>query len=161
MGGIIQTGRHYASTAAQSLKEYKRNQQHFMQLADRAKQAMSQTQQAHALQTGYLFRSAVEKNRLLQEAAREENSQLQNNLAHAGIDGSSVSAQLLLEKNKLAAQKAQEKITQEVASKISEENTKTAQALEALRAQQGQARAKANRKSTIWKITKQLFSLFK
>ena len=161
MGGIIQAGRNYTSTAAQSIREYKKNKQYFMQVAQQARQARFQAQQEHALQTGYLFRSAAEKNRLLQEAAREENSTLQNNLAHGGVDGSSVTAQLLLEKNKLAAQKAQEKIAQELAAKISEEDENTTRALDSLRAQEGQARRKANRKSTVWKITKQLFSLFK
>lgn len=161
MGGIIQAGRMYTSTAAQALSQTKKNKQYFSQRADDAREDRQQTWLNNRAQTEYLFRSAAEKNRLLQEQARQQASTLQNTLAHEGLDGSSVTVQLLLEKKKLAAAQEQEKIAREVATQVNAADEKTAQAMEALRTQEAAARKKANQKSTVWKITKQLFSWFK
>lgn len=161
MGGIIQSGRLYTSTAARALSQYKKNKQYFSSLADALQQERLQTLRENYAQTEYLFRSSAEKNRLLQEESRRQTDALQNKLARAGLDGSSATVQLLLEKNKLAAAQAQEKIAQEVSSQVNAADAKTAQTVEALRQQEALTRKKGNQKSAVWKITKQLFSWFK
>ena len=161
MGGIIQAGRMYTSTAAQALSQTKRNKQYFSQRADATRENRRQTWLHNRAQTEYLFRSAAEKNHLLQEQARQQAATLQNTLAHKGLDGSSVTVQLLLEKEKLAAAQKQEKIAREVSAQVNAADEKTAQTIAALRTQEAAARKKANQKSTVWKMTKQLFSWFK
>lgn len=161
MGGIIQAGRTYTSTAAQALAQYKKKKNYFREQADQFKADNLQTQLDNALQTNYLFRSSAERSRLLEAAARKQRSTLQNMLAHNGLDTSSATVQLLLEKNKLAAAQEQSKIAQEVSDQVSAADKETAQKIAALREQEHLARKKANQKSTVWKMTKKLFSWFK
>lgn len=161
MGGIIQTGRQFTSTAVEALNQRKHTQRYF---AQQARQTQAQREQArvdYQQQTGYLFRSLAEKNRTLYEQARTQAAALQNRLAHNGLDTSSATVALILEKNKLLADQAQSQLAAQTSAAIEEAEAKQSQTESSLREKQAQQHHQANRKSTVWKMTKKLFSWFK
>ena len=161
MGGILQTGQHYTSTAAQALKQRKKTNRYFTQQAQELTDRLRQTVQEQENQTNYLFRSLAEKNRQLAQYAREQASSLQADLARAGLDRSSATVQLLLEKDKNQAAAAREKEARSMAAQLNAAQAQTAEQAASLREEISQAHRRANKKSTVWKMTKKLFSWFK
>ena len=161
MGGILQTGRYYTSTAAQALKQRKKTNRYFTQQARQLTDRLEQMGQEQEAQTNYLFQSLAEKNRQLAQYAREQASALQNHLAQNGLDRSSATVQLLLEKNKNQHAAQREKEARATAAQLNAEQAQTDAQGALLREEIAQAHRRANKKSTVWKMTKKLFSWFK
>ena len=160
MGGIIQSGRSYTSTALQALRQREKTNRYFTQAADKTKEELQQLLLETQLQNNYLFCSAAEKSRTLYEASRNQNSSWQTQWAGKGLDTSSATVQLLLDKNKLQAQQAQAKLAQQAQAQIRASERQSAQTAAALREEQAAQHRLANKKSTVWKLTKKLFSFF-
>ena len=133
MGGILQTGQYYTSTASLAFKQRKKTNRSFTQQAQQLTDRLQQTLQEREAQTKYLFQSSAEKSRQRAQYVREQAAALQANLARAGLDGSSASVQLLLEKNKNqeAAQRAKE--ARDTAEQLNAAQAQTARQVKSLR----------------------------
>lgn len=161
MGGILQTGQSYVSTAAQALNHRKKTNRYFTQQAQQLTDRLQQTVQAQEMQSGYLFQSSAEKNRQRAQYAREQISSLQASLADRGLDRSSATVALLLEKNKTQSAAQREKEARATAAQLNAAQAQTVAQSSLLREEIAQAHRRANQKNTVWKMTKKLFSWFK
>lgn len=161
MGGILQAGQGYTSTAVQAFKQRKKTNRSFTQQAQQLTDRLHQTLQEQQASTNYLFQSTAEKNRQRAQYAREQVASLQANLARAGLDGSSATVQLLLEKNKNQEAAQREKQARATAAQLNAAQAQTSEQASLLREEISQAHRRANKKSTVWKMTKKLFSWFR
>ena len=161
MGGILQTGQSYVSTAAQAFNRRKKTNRFFTQQAQQLTDRLQQTWQQQEARTDYLFQSSAEKNRQLAQYAREQVASLQANLARNGLDGSSATVQLLLEKNKAQTAALREKEARATAAQLNAAQAQVSEQAALSREEIAQAHRRANKKSTVWKMTQKLFSWFR
>lgn len=156
MGGIIQTGQTYVSTASQAFKKRKHQVEAYTENLAQTQQEKQQLFSENAQQNSYLFRSAAEKQRALYQQLNEALARRQSKLAKNGVTAVSPTAELVQNQAVLQAQLQSEKQALRVQQELAHNDQQTAQRAEVLTRKEQAYRKGRNIKSALWKIGKQL-----
>ena len=158
MGGIVNAGKTYVSTASQAFKTRKQQVRYYTdKLAQTAAEKEALLAEDKARQS-YLFRSAAERQRELYDQARHSAATWQSKAAKNGVTASSQTAQLVQDKARLQADRQTQQVQAQTQEEVSQQNRRTAERLNQLKKQEGLYRKMRNIKSSLWKLGKQLFS---
>ena len=156
MGGIIQTGQTYVSTASQAFKKRKHQVAAYTENLAQTQQEKQQLFSENAQQNSYLFRSAAEKQRALYQQLNEALARRQSKLAKNGVTAVSPTAELVQNQAVLQAQLQREKQALRVQQELAQNDRQTAQRAGVLTRKEQAYRKGRNVKSALWKIGKQL-----
>lgn len=161
MGGIMnQSAVKSVSTALSAFEKRNKQKQTYLDQAQQQQKSLEAWQHTYRQETDYLFRSAAERVRALQEQARLDAAQRQTKTAKNGLNRASATVQLIDQKeNWQHAQQAQ-KLEQETVNQLQEKNSENQTKTGLLARNIQRLKKAANQKSTLWKWGKQLMTWF-